>query len=199
VMSAPARRQGGATLLVTLIMLIMLTLFAISAMNTATINLQVVGNMQARNDALVATQTAIEKTISTTTFVNTPNAAIANPCGGVANTICTDLNGDGVNDLTTTLTPAPKCTQGRVMKLQELVIASPNSEDVACLQAQQQGTMAVAGAASTGDSLCGKTVWDITAVTMTTGATATTTNVNYAITQGVGVRTKSLDIETACP
>jgi Tfp pilus assembly protein PilX len=33
---APIRSQQGATLLVTLIMLIMLTLFAISAMNTST-------------------------------------------------------------------------------------------------------------------------------------------------------------------
>ena len=54
----------------------------------------------------------------------------------------TDLNGDGVPDLTTRLTPAPACKQARTIKVSELSIAGPNSEDVGCLQAQQQGTVA---------------------------------------------------------
>lgn len=192
-------RQGGATLLVTLIMLIMLTLFAISAMNTSTTNLQVVGNMQIRSEALASTQQTIEAAISTTAFIDTPTNAIVNPCGGVANTLCTDLNGDGVNDLTTTLTPAPSCSQGRVVKVAELVITTPTSEDVGCVQAQQQGTFAVAGASTAGDSLCGQTVWDITAVTRATGKTAATSDVNFGAVQGVGVRVKALDVTSACP
>jgi Tfp pilus assembly protein PilX len=193
------RRQAGATLLVTLIMLIMLTLFAISAMNTSTTNLQVVGNMQMRNEALAATQQTIERAISTTAFVDTPTNAIAGPCGGVPNTICTDLNGDGVADLTTTLNPPPSCSQGRVVKVTELQISGPTSEDVACTQAQQQGTFAVAGASSAGDSLCGQTVWDISAVTLATGKTAATSDVRFGATQGVGVRVKALDVASSCP
>lgn len=65
-MRTDMRRQRGATLIVTLVMLIMLTLFAISAMNTSTTNLQVVGNMQMRHEGLRATQEAIEATLSTT-------------------------------------------------------------------------------------------------------------------------------------
>ena len=198
-MRTTTRRQEGATLMVTLIMLIMLTLFAISAMNTSTTNLQIVGNMQARSDALAATQTTIETTVSYVNFINTPANAIPNPCGGVPNTICTDVNGDGVNDLTTTLSPAPVCSQGKVVKVKDLVISSPTSEDVACLQAQQQGSFAVAGAASSGDSLCGKTVWDISAVTLATGTTAATSDIKYGATQGIGVRVKALDVETSCP
>lgn len=193
------RSQAGATLLVTLIMLIMLTLFAISAMNTSTTNLQVVGNMQMRSEALASTQGTIERAISTTAFVDTPSNAIANPCGGVPNTLCVDLNGDGVNDLTTTLTPAPTCAQGRVVKVSELVITSPTSEDVGCVQAQQQGTFAVAGASTAGDSLCGQTVWDVTAVTLATGASSTTSDVKFGATQGVAVRVKALDVTSACP
>lgn len=193
------RHQQGATLLVTLIMLIMLTLFAISAMNTSTTNLQVVGNMQLRNEALGATQQTIEAAISTTAFVDTPANALANPCGGVANTRCVDLNGDGVNDLTTKLEPNPTCSQGRVVKVTELVITAPTSEDVGCVQAQQQGTFAVAGASTAGDSLCGQTVWDISAVTRATGASATTSDINYGATLGVGVRVKALDVISACP
>jgi Tfp pilus assembly protein PilX len=192
------RRQRGATLIVTLVMLIMLTLFAISAMNTSTTNLQVVGNMQSRHEGLRATQEAIEATLSTTKFLATPLDAVANPCG-VQNTLCTDLNGDGVPDLTTRLTPPPACKEGRTIKIKELKINSPNSEDVGCLQAQAQGTFAVAGAATAGDSLCGRTVWEITAQTLNSGAGTATSDVNVSATQGVGVKMKALDVPDACP
>lgn len=194
-----ASRQGGATLMVTLIMLIMLTLFAISAMNTSTTNLQVVGNMQIRNEALASTQQTLEATVSTTAFIDTPANAIPNPCGGVPNTLCVDLNGDGVNDLTTMLFPAPACSQGRVVKVAELVITTPTSEDVGCVQAQQQGTFAVAGASTAGDSLCGQTVWDIKAETIATGSNFADTPVRFGATLGVGVRVKALDVTSACP
>jgi Tfp pilus assembly protein PilX len=198
-MRTDMRRQRGATLIVTLVMLIMLTLFAISAMNTSTTNLQVVGNMQMRHEGLRATQEAIEATVSTMQFTATPLDAIATPCGA-QNTLCTDLNGDGVPELTTRLTPAPACMQGRTIKIGELVITTPNSEDVGCLQAQQQGTFAVAGAQTSGDSLCGQTVWEITALTLNSSASSTaTSDVNVGATQGVGVRMKALDVESNCP
>jgi hypothetical protein len=191
------RRQRGATLIVTLIMLIMLTLFAISAMNTSTTNLQVVGNMQTRHEGLRATQEAIEAVISTPRFLATPLDAVEFPCG-VQNTLCTDLNGDGVPDLTTRLTPPPQCVQARVIKVNELSIATPNSEDVACLQAQQQGTFAVAGASMSGESLCGQSVWEISTQTLNSGAGTATSDVNVGATQGVGVRLKAIDVPTSC-
>ena len=43
------RRQRGATLVIALIMLVLLTLFAVSSLNTANTNLRIVGNMQAKN------------------------------------------------------------------------------------------------------------------------------------------------------
>jgi hypothetical protein len=198
-MKRSTQREHGATLLVTLIMLIMLTLFAISAMNTGNINLKMVGNMQSRAEAFDAAQRAIETAISTTAFIDTPANAIANPCNGTPNTVCTDLNGDGTPELTTTLAPNPFCIKGKVTKVGELVITSPKDEDVACLQAQSQGTFAVAGAASSSDSLCGQTVWNIRAQTLTAGATAATSDVNFAVTQGVGVRVKSVDLAFSCP
>jgi hypothetical protein len=195
--NAPSRERG-ATLIVTLIMLIMLTLFAISAMNTSTTNLQVVGNMQMRSEALASTQQAIETAISTTAFVDTPTNAIPEPCGA-PNTLCTDLNGDGKPELETRLDPPPACSQGRVIKVSELKVPSPSAEDVACLQAQQQGTFAVAGASHAGDSLCGESVWDVSAITLSAGATAATSDVRYGVTQGVSVRVKALDVEASCP
>ncbi len=191
------RDQGGATLLVTLIMLIMLTLFAISAMNTGTINLKMVGNMQAKREAMDATQAVIERVVSVPNFIGTPNNALPSPCGA-PNTACTDLNGDGIPELTTVLTPAPSCVAAHAIKVATLVI-TPNSEDLACTQAQAQGSFAVAGATPTGDSLCALTIWDITAVTRTTGSTALTSDVNVTTTQGIGVRIPVLDMVTNCP
>lgn len=191
-------RQQGATLMIALIMLIMLTLFAISAMNTSTTNLRVVGNMQAQAEAIAASQTAIEAVISAPTFTTSPNNAIANPCNGVPNQVCTDLNGDGTPELTTQITPAPQCIEARPMKISELRL-SVTSEDLACVQAQAQGTFGVAGSSGTGDSLCGQSVWDVTALTLATGATPLNSPVNARVSQGVAVRLKALDLATNCP
>ena len=193
-----AKRQQGATLLVTLVMLIMLTLFALSAMNTSTTNLRMVGNMQQRQEGLDATIQAQEKVISITQFSDTPTNAVRNPCGS-ANTLCPDVNGDGKPDLTVLLTPAPQCVQVREIKVSELKIDSPTAEDVACLQGQTQGQFAVAGAAPTGNSLCGQTVWDITAQATTYGSTAATTDVKVTSVLGVGVRIPAVSVATACP
>jgi len=197
-MSRHLARQRGVTLLVTLVMLVMLTLFALSAMNASVTNLRMVGNMQVRAEAMDATNATIEQTISTTQFAVTPVDAIPNPCNGVPNTVCTDLNGDGVPDLTTTLTPAPACVQARAIKVQELIINTPTAEDVACLQGQTQ-TQGVAGSASTGDSLCGAAVWNITAQTLAAGANTTNSDVNVTAVQGVYVRMKQLDLANNCP
>jgi len=177
-MTRTARRESGATLMVTLIMLIMLTLFAISAMNTSLMNLRMTGNMQARTEALDATQRTIETAISTTRFIDFPSDVIVGPCSG-ANTLCTDLNGDGTFELITALLPKPECVQAKVTKVSELSITGPTSEDVACLQAQQQGTFGVTGAATMGDSLCGQTTWNITARTTTFGVPVDQSDVNY--------------------
>lgn len=191
-------RQQGATLLVTLVMLIMLTLFAISAMNTSTDNMKMVGNMQERAEAFDAAQATVELAISTPQFATSPGNAIPNPCG-VANTTCTDVNGDGINDLQTTLTPQPACVAGRAIKVSELVITGPTSEDVACTKMQQQGTFAVAGASDQGNSACANTVWNITAHTIRANTTPDTTDISSAVTQGIGVRVPELQMAANCP
>lgn len=204
-MRKPAARQRGATLLLVLIMLIMLTLFAVSAMNQGTMNLKVVANQQTRSEALDASQWMIDKVISSTQFVTSPGNAVPNPCNGTYNTLCFDLNGDGKPDYTTTLTPAPACVQARALKVGELKLKDPTgkfdpkAEDVACLQAQQQGSFGIAGAASAGDSLCGATVWEITAQTLSSGSTVDTSSVNMTTTQGIAVRVNALDMKANCP
>ena len=190
--------QRGATLLVTLIMLIMLTLFAISAMNTSTTNLRMVGNMQERAEAFEANQATIELAFSTPKFINEPLNAIPNPCGGT-NTTCTDLNGDGTPELLTTLQPPPTCVRARTIMNSELVLVRASGDDVACLQAQQQGTFAVEGAQSQGGSLCGSTVYEFTANTFRNGMALNNSDISYTATQGISVRVPSLQLATLCP
>lgn len=70
------RRQRGTTLLVALIMLVMITLFAVSAINTSSVNLQIVGNMQVQKTMEQNAQDAIEQISSSITPFND---AVANP------------------------------------------------------------------------------------------------------------------------
>ncbi|HAL39750.1 MAG TPA: hypothetical protein DCP03_17240, partial [Polaromonas sp.] len=55
--------QRGATLLVAMIFLILMSLFAISAFKSSTGNLRIIGNMQSRQEAIAVGQKAIEDTI----------------------------------------------------------------------------------------------------------------------------------------
>jgi Tfp pilus assembly protein PilX len=59
-----AVRQRGATLLVALIMLVMLTLFALSAIRTGNVGLKIVGNQQTQKSMEAAAQEAIEQVVS---------------------------------------------------------------------------------------------------------------------------------------
>lgn len=182
-MTRPMKRQRGATLVIALIMLVLLTLFATSSLNTAKTNLTVVGNMQASNEATNVSARVVETVISTPQFIATPTNAIVNPCGA-PNTICSDVNGDGNTDYTTTLTPAPTCVRVTPIKNDQLNLSNP--EDLGCAAGQQQ-QFGVAGASS-GDSLCSNTVWEINAQTVgaTSGASA-------SVVQGVGVRVSNDD------
>lgn len=182
------RDQGGATLLIALIMLVLLTLFAVSALNTGTANLKIVGNMQARSEATATAQQTIETVLSSPTFISNPANAVLNACGA-ANTTCTDINGDGVADYTTRLTPQPRCVFVRPIKVVELNLT--NTEDLGCSSGQAQ-SFGVSGSA-TGDSLCANTVWEITAVTTGNNSAATAT-----VTQGIGVRVSIDDTATSC-
>src|SRR5258708_13150595 len=61
----PRHSQQGATLIVSLIMLVAMTLFAVSAINLSTMNLKIAGNMQAQRLMEMAAQHAIERMLST--------------------------------------------------------------------------------------------------------------------------------------
>ena len=190
-MRHPARsaiRQRGATLVIALIMLVLLTLFAVSSLNTANTNLRVVGNMQSRNEALYAAQETLESVLSTPQFIADPANAVPVPCGA-ANTTCTDVTGDGNPEYTTTLTPAPTCVTVKPIKNDALNLG--DTEDLGCSAGQQQ-QFGVAGAV-TGNSLCANSIWEISARTRSNFSGTVVT-----VRQGVGVRISADDAATGC-
>ena len=96
-----SRRQRGTTLLIALIFLVILTLFAVSGMNTGVINLRTANNAQLMIEAEFAAQQQIEAVLnSVTPFV------IGSL--GAATTTNIDVNGDSYTDFVVTTQP-PIC------------------------------------------------------------------------------------------
>lgn len=95
--------QGGAALVVGLIMLVILTLLAISGMNTATIELIMAGNEQYRQKAVQASATGIEQaltklaTIPQTGTAVTATGSVPNADAGESYTTSSQYMGDDLN------------------------------------------------------------------------------------------------------
>ena len=177
------RRQRGATLIVSLVMLVLITLLAVSSFSLGKGNVQIVGNMQQRTQAFAAAQQAVATTISSTQFTATPTNAIPAPCGA-ANTVCVGVNGDGADDITVIVTP----TCDSIQPISNIAALNDKTLNY-CVQGAGQDT-GISGAVN-GNSLCSSSVWDIQA-----SATDTLTGAQSVIDQGVGVVVPSA---TVCP
>ena len=182
-MTRHPRRQRGATLIVSLIMLLLITLMAVSSFTLGKSNLQIVGNMQQRQQAFAAAQSAVATVISTTQFSATPANAVAVPCA-TANMICV-TNGDGVTHENVAVTVV--CDSIQPIPVSALDFANPN--DAGCLIGQSQDT-GVAGAANS-NSMCSNSVWDVQA-----SATDAVSGANSIIDQGIAVRVPA---SAVCP
>lgn len=186
---APARgrAQRGISLIVALIMLVAMAMLAVWAHNAGTTNLRVVGNSQVRHEALAATQAAVESTISSPMFITHPAAVAAEPVG-------VDVDGDGREDYSARLSPAPSCYRVRTVKTAELDPAV--AADLACFSSgsAQNAGIVLAGATTAGDSLCADSEWNVRA-TVSDAATGARAVVN----QGIGTRSLATDAANACP
>lgn len=186
------RRQRGVTLLIGLIMLVLLTLLAVTAFNLSKGNMKAVGNMQNRNEAISTAKSAIEEVLSKTDFSANP----ATPFG-TTNVKSYDVNGDGTTDMTVTVgssgstTNPPPC-----IKSYTILPADPADTTSQGCAASVQQNFGVAGG-STWGSQCADIVWEVTAVAAdnVTGATST-------VGQGIRLRDDaSAAVNTAnyCP
>lgn len=89
-----ARTCGAATLLASLIILIILTLMVVAGVNVSTVNMRIVGNVQTIKTMDSATQQALETAISQgANFSLTPTAStfvVGTDTGTVAAPVCID-------------------------------------------------------------------------------------------------------------
>ena len=116
------KAQRGATLVVGLIMLVLLTLVMTSAYMLSSGNLKAVGNMQFRDEAIAAANAAIEQIISSD-FTTLP----------VSSTILVDIDQDGSDDYSVAV-QTPVCVQavpisGGVANLSGVTSGVPSSTD----------------------------------------------------------------------
>ena len=185
-MSLHRTRQRGATLVVALIFLILMSLFAISAFNTSNVNIRVVGNMQARQEAVGAAQVALERTISSTTFSTSPDAVAANP-------VAVDIDGNGTQDYEVKLIPRPKCFRAKPIRSSEL---DPTvAADLACMKSGvvTNSGLETPSATTAGNSLCSNSEWNIRAE-----VSDARTGAKVAVNQGVSLRVLETDATNSC-
>ena len=175
-MKRPLYRQSGSTLLISLVLLVMLTLFVLTVINTTNINFRIAGNMQTLSEGQAAAQQAIEEVISTPAFSINPQAL----------TISVNIN----NGKTYSVGIAkPVCISVVPIKTVELDIANP--DDAACLGSGSVVSAGIVGMGGAGNSLCSNSQWDIAAQ-----IDDAATKANIRVHQGVGVR---VPVGTACP
>lgn len=89
--------QRGATLIIGLIMLVLITLIVVNAFTLSSSNLKSVGNMQVREEAVAAANQAVERLIS---------SPFTNSLGTQSFTV--DINKDGTDDYTVAVA-IPSC------------------------------------------------------------------------------------------
>ena len=127
--------QRGATLVVGLIMLVLITVMVASAFTLSSTNMKSVGNMQFRDEAIAAANKAIEQVLSSP-FTSSP----------AGQSINVDINGDGKTDYEVVF-DVPTCISDSEMVISG---AAPSSVSLG-------STFAVAG------STFYQTIWDLSA------------------------------------
>lgn len=165
------KHQQGATLLVGLVMLIILTLIAIAAINTSTTNLKIVGNSQYRQDAFAAAQAAISQILSKGSYLSDPSTAPA----------FYDVN---VNGETIHVVMARPCLLASIpIKVSEL-LSLPPADAAKCAGSAAQGNSGLMSQ-NTGseDSECANVTWRITA-----NVNNTDNKSNVQVVQGARLR-----------
>lgn len=166
------RRQRGATLLVGLIMLVLMTLMAVTSFRLGKSNLQIVGNLQFRNETMRAAEEAVEVAISSPASVSVASASNI------------DINADGVADVAVTITPT--LVQAHVKKNSALDLTDPGQLGCTLGQAQAFGIIG----AAVGNSLCAATLYDLRVV-----AREAATNTAVEMHQGISVQVPA---DTVC-
>lgn len=195
-MKRSLRTQRGFTLVVGLILLVLMTVVTMVAFNMGRNSLQVVDNMQQRNQAQAGAQFALDQAVSKLAFSETPasvfpdNQYCSNSIVIGTNSMCVDVNGDSKTVVRVQLTPQPKCIASSPVALAQLDLT--NAEDQTCVLSGGGGGTSL-GKSSAGSS-CYNTLWDVNAV-----ATEPVSEAQVLVTEGVSLRKQKDVVATYCP
>jgi Tfp pilus assembly protein PilX len=192
------QQQRGVTLIISLIMLVLLTIMALTTFNIGKSSLQVVGNAQDQAQVLNAAQTMLNQIVSAPTFADAPGSVLDNsncPVGvtAPANSRCVDLYGDTKTVIVVAMAPQPVCLQAAAIPASSLNLNDVNSEDWGCTVGEGGSGFGIEGAQA-GDSLCANSVWEINAA-----ASDPVSRAQAVVTQGVSMRVSKDAVTTACP
>lgn len=175
--TAPIKaRQGGATLLIGLIMLALLTLHAVAAFSTSGVQLRIAGNTQVRQEMQAAANVAIGSVLSSGRFLADPAAIAGAP-------VMVDVDEDGAGDYRVSV--AATCSAARPVVARDLDPAQ--EEDLQCLSGTAFGSV----------SVCVETTWNLQATGTVAGGTAAT-GAAIEINQGVTARIDAGDARAVC-
>ncbi|WP_119966967.1 pilus assembly PilX family protein [Simplicispira lacusdiani] len=185
--------QNGATLVVALIFLVLMSLFALSAFNSSSSNLRIVGNSQAFQESLSAAQMAVEATISTPEFHKNPDGVAQSP-------VTVDMNGDGTPDYTAWLKPAPSCYRAKPILPSELP-AAPKNAATTDIWAPCRPPVRSGGTFVDSDALvsgadpesCANSEWNVRAEVKDAA-----TNTQVSVNQGVAVIVFGNEVSSYC-
>ena len=181
-MSAPGRpkrelrsRERGAALFFALIILGLMTVLAISAFNIGSVNLKIVSNVQARQEATAAADQAAQKVIGSTTFALSPPP--------YTTSVDVDVNNDAAPDYTAAV--AASCLTYK---------AYPAPGQV--LDPQDKCASSALGAA-----FCNQVQLDVQSHAVPAAGSANRGNVGTDVTvhQGVSMPMSLDNTATACP
>ena len=175
-MSRTRHSQQGLTLFIALVILVMVTLLAVTAFRATNSNLKIVGAMQGRQEGTAAAQAVIEQVISSAFFTQQPATVAATHYG-------IDINGDGNEDYVVSMTPQPKCIRTIPVQISGVAMTAAV---IPCVGSARVGSAHIS-------SYCSDTVWELTANTTDPVTAAKTT-----VRQGVTVRVAITDAATAC-
>lgn len=131
-------RQRGSVLIISLIMLMVLTLLAISAINMSTTGLRIVNSMQARGESMSAAQRCVEQVISSN---------FADTIGSIAGTCTVAVNSSSYD----VVLAAPCLKQMTSVRNTELKLT--DAEDLKCYDTTTNPF-----------SACANTVWEFSGI-----------------------------------
>ncbi|MBF8271744.1 MAG: hypothetical protein HW380_849 [Magnetococcales bacterium] len=187
----PTDRQQGIVLVFVMLMLVVLTIFAVTTFQFGNTSLAISSNMQYRAESLSYAKETVNMTLSSAAFIQTPESALPPSSRSACpttntNRYCGDANGDGTEDYQVDLTPQPFCKSARTISNNDLDLTTAEGLTGAMGVSQ---TFGISGASSD-DSLNVNSVWEITAVS---------TNVATGTTSTLRVGVKAVTPSSSCP